>query len=287
MYQTLVLSGGGVRGISTLGALKVLREEGVLDNLKRYIGVSVGSLIATLMVMGMKEGDMYDEILNVESRDVININIVGFLHKLGLDDGVKMMRHVQKLFIKLGFSGCVTFKQLYQITGHELLIFASNVDTSQQTVFSYSQMSDCPVCEAIRMSCGIPFYFTTWVYKGSKYVDGAIHNNFPLEYACNMDNAGFVLGVFIEDMDCTMEPVSDIVTLASKIIKIMSSKKNGNSKFHEFCNVLNIPSKRVSSLSMNRASKITLFKNGEANGRRFVEEGHQLIGKSERHLECA
>ena len=47
-YQSLVLSGGGPKGIIQLGMLNVYHHLGELDNIQNYVGTSIGSVISLL-----------------------------------------------------------------------------------------------------------------------------------------------------------------------------------------------------------------------------------------------
>ena len=51
-FRNLVFEGGGVKGIAYVGAMKVLKEEGILPNIKRVGGTSAGAINATLFALG-------------------------------------------------------------------------------------------------------------------------------------------------------------------------------------------------------------------------------------------
>ncbi|VFS56685.1 Patatin-like phospholipase [Leminorella grimontii] len=53
-FENLVFEGGGVKGIAYVGALEVLEEEGILDNVKNVAGSSVGAIAAVLVGLGYK-----------------------------------------------------------------------------------------------------------------------------------------------------------------------------------------------------------------------------------------
>ena len=52
MYDTLVLSGGGVNGILELGALQYCNDKNLLSSIKTYVGTSIGSIICYLLIIG-------------------------------------------------------------------------------------------------------------------------------------------------------------------------------------------------------------------------------------------
>ena len=48
-YTNLLISGGGIYGIMILGIIKYLQEYNILDNIKKYLGTSVGAIICLLL----------------------------------------------------------------------------------------------------------------------------------------------------------------------------------------------------------------------------------------------
>jgi NTE family protein len=51
-FRNLVFEGGGVKGIAYVGAMQVLEEEGILQDIKRVGGTSAGAINATLFALG-------------------------------------------------------------------------------------------------------------------------------------------------------------------------------------------------------------------------------------------
>lgn len=49
LYRNLVFKSGGVRGIAYMGALEILDEYKIVDNIQRVAGTSVGAIAATLV----------------------------------------------------------------------------------------------------------------------------------------------------------------------------------------------------------------------------------------------
>ena len=51
-FRNLIFEGGGVKGIAYIGAMKVLEEKGVMENVLRVGGTSAGAINATLVALG-------------------------------------------------------------------------------------------------------------------------------------------------------------------------------------------------------------------------------------------
>ena len=55
-YNSLVLSGGAVRGLAIIGALQYAYDNFLLKNVKFFFGTSVGAIICYLLVIGYTPG---------------------------------------------------------------------------------------------------------------------------------------------------------------------------------------------------------------------------------------
>ena len=55
---SLVLEGGGIKGIAHVGALQALKEKGLYDTIKHVAGTSAGSQVATLYASGFSQSEI-------------------------------------------------------------------------------------------------------------------------------------------------------------------------------------------------------------------------------------
>ena len=84
MYN-LVISGGGIRAILHLGALKILEEKNILKNIKNFAGSSAGSMIALLLCIGYSPNDIIIIFLKINLDKFYDISdIFDFLNIYGL-----------------------------------------------------------------------------------------------------------------------------------------------------------------------------------------------------------
>src|SRR3989338_7583819 len=60
LYENLVFSGGGIKGLTHCGAVKYLDEIGVLPKIKKIAGTSAGAIIATLLAVGYTGQELLD-----------------------------------------------------------------------------------------------------------------------------------------------------------------------------------------------------------------------------------
>lgn len=190
-FRNLVFEGGGVKGIAYVGALQVLNEKGILDNIERVGGTSAGAITALLV------GLNYDleEIQNIFSK----LDFQNFL-----DDSWGISRDVQRLIYQYGWykgdffhnwvSGLIaaktgnaaaTFKDAFALRQtnkcQDMYFTGTNLSTGFSEVFSYEKTPDMSIVEAVRISMSVPLFFTAVHDKRDHlYVDGGLLDNYPI-----------------------------------------------------------------------------------------------------------
>lgn len=187
-----VFSGGGLKGFALVGAFQVIEEKNF--QFKRVAGTSAGAIMAAFVAAGYngKEIEQLLDELDLTSlldprRTLLPVPFMKWINvyrHLGLYKGKALEKWFYK---KLAAKDIYTFSDLPK---DSLKIIASDVTNGRMIVLpddlsSYGLNSDdFSVARALRMSCGIPFFFepvklTTG--KGeSVVVDGGVLSNFPL-----------------------------------------------------------------------------------------------------------
>lgn len=199
MIDTLVISGGGVKGIVFIGALKYLEElsnirSDIKVDIKRIYAVSVGSIIGFLYAIGYTSEEMENEIFRLDTNSLKSIRLKTFIKNYGLDSGKKIMKWLESLVEKKGYDKNITFKQLLKLRGVDLNIGSTNLNKYKAVYFNNEISPNLRIVRAIRMSIGIPLIFSSVKYKGEVYVDGGVINSYPIK---NVDKLENVLGLKI------------------------------------------------------------------------------------------
>lgn len=189
VYDTLCLSSGGVYGIAYIGALDYLINEKIieLNNIKNYVGTSVGSLLLFFLIIGYSIKDINDIIINLNfSKLQTEINIVNVLENYGIDNGNKFI-YLIKYYLKnkLNIEN-ITFKELYLNYNKNFIVIATNLSSGEESILNYTNTPEMSIITAIRMSISIPIFFTPVLYNEEYYVDGALTNTFPINH-CNQE----------------------------------------------------------------------------------------------------
>jgi NTE family protein len=155
----IALSGGGARGISHLGVLKALEENGIRPDI--VSGTSAGAIIGGFYCAGFSP----DKILEILVKTkMLTIFKPAFSWKglLSMDKLSSILQ--ERLPLK--------FDEL----SIPLIVSATNLEAGKTHYFKQGNLH-----QAILASSCIPVLFNPIEIEGIKYIDGGILNNLPVE----------------------------------------------------------------------------------------------------------
>ncbi|HNE80780.1 MAG TPA: patatin-like phospholipase family protein [Flavobacteriales bacterium] len=191
----LVLSGGGAMGLTHIGVIKALEENGIPID---YItGSSMGALVGAMYASGYSAEEM-DSLFQTDqyqlmSRGGVEPDQVYHFQQDVPDPSLLTVRFALDTIIQaslptnlrspvltdwsqmLGFSGASA------ISGGSMdslfvpfRCVASDLTTQRQVVLSHGDLA-----QAVRASISYPFYFKPIKVEGHLMMDGGLYNNFP------------------------------------------------------------------------------------------------------------
>lgn len=199
MIDTIILSGGHIKGIAHLGALYCLSEYNIIDisKLKNIVGTSSGSMVGLLLCIGYRPMEIFKfmKLLNLENTQKINMG--NFLTQFGLDNGSRIIFVLTKLLTARNYAEDITFKQLYNKTFINFIVTGSCINDKKAYYFSHTNYPDMCVLKAIRISMAIPILFTPVKFENKTFIDGACLDNYPIHLFNNKLNN--VLGLYIHN----------------------------------------------------------------------------------------
>jgi NTE family protein len=193
--NTLVLSGGGLKGIAHIGVLKALKEKKILDNITTIAGTSIGSIVGCLYNIGYSPEELGELITELDFGLLKNIKLEDIPIKLGIDGGEKIECVLKELFKNKGYDEEITFQELYQKTKIKLIFTATCTNTKELKYLSYKTFPGMKVITGMRISSSIPFLFVPVKYEGNMYIDGAVMNNYPINLFKKKKNN--VIGIYL------------------------------------------------------------------------------------------
>jgi NTE family protein len=172
---TLVLSGGGLKGLAHIGVLRALEERGLTPGL--VVGSSIGSLVAATWAGGMPIDEMATRALAVRRRNVFQVAHTDMAFRRMLAPSVYRREPLDALIGSL--VGDRTFRNL----AHRLLINTVDLNAGVQVMFGLPGLQDVRVADAVFASCALPGIFPPREIRGRTYVDGAVIENLPVRIA--------------------------------------------------------------------------------------------------------
>eukprot|EP00871_Galdieria_phlegrea_P005411 jgi/Galph1/5871/GphlegSOOS_G4419.1 len=189
--HTLVFSGGGVLGTGFAGALQACLDYGLnLDNIQTLVGVSAGSICATLLAVGYQPKELYDilqdcdfsELVKVQWSRVSRLACSCFARsELGINSGDRLLGWIRHLIIQKTSHARLTFQQLKQRYHRDVLIVATAVDSFERVILCADTYPEMEVALAVRASSSIPGIYEPVEYENHILVDGGLLDNYPLD----------------------------------------------------------------------------------------------------------
>ncbi len=184
---SLVFEGGGILGLSYIGALCEFEKIQKINDCKNFGGSSIGSLFAALLAARASTTFLSNEFEKLNLQNILsgslntqNLNIVTLLATYGSSDGDLLFRIIESLLFKLTGIRRITFTQLCVKYGTKLVVTGTNVSRGKLKYFSYEETPSLAVSSAVRISCSFPFVFAPVTYENELYVDGGIADNYPI-----------------------------------------------------------------------------------------------------------
>ncbi|WP_421319938.1 patatin-like phospholipase family protein [Aeromonas veronii] len=191
-FRNLVFEGGGVKGISYVGALGVLEERGINSAIERIGGTSAGAINAILLGLGFTLKETTEILWSLDFNEF-------------MDDSWGVVRDTNRLIEQFGWYKGDYFRSwigrlIKEKTGNSEATFAdieamkakrgfkslyfmgTNLSTSYSEVFSAEHTPRHCVADAVRISMSIPLFFAAKrSARGDVYVDGGVLDNYPIK----------------------------------------------------------------------------------------------------------
>jgi predicted acylesterase/phospholipase RssA len=275
-FDTLVLSGGGLKCISLLGAIEYARQKKLLDGITNYVGTSAGSLISYLLCIGYTPMEITTFICGDRiTSDVKTMDLVSMMSGCGATSFTYIQEQLEKLTVKK-IGRYLTLGGLKKEYGKTLICCTFNLTADKTEYIGPDTHSDIPCLTAVKMSCSLPLIFPHFEYMGSFYIDGGITKNFPIRYGAEVGNK--VLGLCI-DPTSGIKFSADNSSLLNYIYKIMFIPVNRNTVSDiedapDNCTIINIKShsnKLIFDLNFDITETLEIFSRGYREIREFYE----------------
>ena len=234
----LVLSGGGVRGVAHIGAIKALEEAGIYPT--HISGTSAGAIVGSLYAAGLDWEEMlhFFKTVPIFKTSKLTFKKPGFIDTEKLADEFK------------SFFPIDDFNSLQK----RLFVAATNIETGTLKVFSAGEL-----IKPILASASFPGVFTPVTIEKSHYIDGGVLNNFPTEPLKGICSS--IFGVYVNPLKpIKVKSLRHSYSVLERAYKIMA-ESHSISKFSD-CNLVISPEELINFGTFNMKSMDAIFNLG-------------------------
>lgn len=158
---SLVLGSGGARGLTHIGAIHWLEENGF--EITSISGCSMGALVGGIYAAG-KLDEFEHWVRAIDKMSILSLLDISW-RSSGLVKGDKIIETLVEL---------VGRRKIEELS-IPFTAVAANLDSGKEVWFQSGSLFD-----AIRASISIPFFFTAFDYNGQNLVDGGVLNPVPI-----------------------------------------------------------------------------------------------------------
>lgn len=206
----VVLSGGGAVGLTHVGVLQALEENGVpVDHIA---GSSMGALVGAMYAAGispwemealfaselyttMAEGGVERQFQYYFKQDAPDASLINL--RFGLDTSISTSLPTNlRSPVLLDFEQMRGFSPAAALAGYDMdslfvsyRCVASDITNQRAVVFSKGDLA-----QAVRASMSYPFYFKPIRVDGNLMMDGGLYNNFPSDVMYSDFMPDFIIG---------------------------------------------------------------------------------------------
>ena len=191
-FKNLVFEGGGVKGIAYVGAMELLTQRGIVQNIERVGGTSAGAINAVLVGLNYSVEETRKVLWELDFNKFMDDDW-GFLRDFfrlrrnyGWFKGNFFLKWIGEIIERKTGNRNSTFAEIAaQKKGknfRDIYIVGTNLSTHFSEVFSNEKTPDMPLADAVRISMSIPLFFTSRRSpRGDVYVDGGVLSNYPVK----------------------------------------------------------------------------------------------------------
>ena len=159
MKTGLVLSGGGARGISHIGAIKALLEHNIKIDI--ISGTSAGAFIGALLGYGHSPNEILDIFIKTKFSRFLRF---GFS-----TGGLLSIEDAERILLKY------IPENTFETLKIPLVVTTTDINAGEEVCFRNGELA-----KPVLASCCLPGLFKPLHFQGRDLVDGAIFNNLPV-----------------------------------------------------------------------------------------------------------
>lgn len=219
LFDTLVLSGGGIKGIQMLGALQYSYDKKILSDIKAYIGTSVGGIICYLLILGyMPKEIIANKLLTKLLGKIRSFDMVSLINGEGVIPFSEIQQIIEMFTLEKA-GKFFTMKELEERYGKKLYLCTYNMSTAKECLISVETHPSMPVITALRMTSNLPLIFDRFKYENDYYLDGGLSNMFPIDHGIKIGKKIFGINMLSDEKTLYDKPEDGLLAYIARIIE--------------------------------------------------------------------
>lgn len=183
--EHLVFAGGGMRGLSYVGALQELAAQGhdfwsSARQLKGVAGSSIGALFAVCIAARVSVDYLLMELRRFTVDSILAIDPSLLFYDRGLDPGIKLRTFIDEVLQRTVGKATITMHELHLSSRLHLIIPITDLVDGKTLYLDHLNAADVSVAELLAISMSLPVVYTPKTFRGHLCVDGGLMDNFPM-----------------------------------------------------------------------------------------------------------
>ncbi|WP_046744321.1 patatin-like phospholipase family protein [Kordia zhangzhouensis] len=276
---SLVVKGGGVKGLAFAGALLELEKHFSFDT---FAGTSAGAIASVLLGAGYKPNELIEILSNKNFSDFKDAKglkiILNFIITKGLYPGNEIEKWINEL-LKSKYPNKLSKVKLKELE-HQTIVYSSRIKDGTLTFDSKGERMDNHAAFAARCSMSIPYYFSPKYVDGIRVYDGGLRSNFPLKtFTERYPNKPFIGMFLVSDSKEGGLVIGELMNIAIEGEEIQTVEKYINQ-------VVVIDSRPIKTTDFNltEAKKDYLICAGRIGALKYILRAHPDIRINEDEL---
>lgn len=175
MKTIVVLGGGGVKGLTHVGAWRAIQESGLA--VSELIGTSIGGFVGAAVAGGASCEELAARSVRLVKRDIVALNrwalLLNGIRQTSVFEGERLRRYIADVLPVEEWSELKL----------SLALNCVSLESGQTVWFGAGGRTDVPLVEAVYASCALPLFYPPAEIDGEHLVDGGVLDAVPIERA--------------------------------------------------------------------------------------------------------
>lgn len=207
--NSLVISGGGMKGFLYIGTIKLLFEYNIINKFKYFYGTSFGGIIVTCLNLGWSLQELLKLAIEFPLNEIIEFDFDNILNNNGIIPQTNYETFYKKIVSFKHFSEDITFKELFDSTRKELHLYAYSFKQSTVVDFNYVTYPNCKIWQALYMTTALPLIIPPFTFNDDLFIDGGVMENFPIDRV-HQENKPYTIGISTDTYKINIEETNKI-----------------------------------------------------------------------------